>query len=92
MMGPTARGVLAALAWTALLQILAYVLIRIAGPRRLMLAWAGGAALRIAGLVVFAILIIPAYALPLAASLLWLAVLLFVSTLIESYLLNRMAS
>lgn len=92
MMGPTARAVLAALAWVALLQLVAYVLIRLAGRRRLMLAWAGGAVVRLVGLVVFALVVVPSFALPLAAALLWLAVLLFVSTLIESYLLKRMAS
>lgn len=92
MTGPTARGVLAALVWTGLLQVVAYALIRAAGRQRLMLAWAGGAALRLAGLVVFALLVVPAFALPLASSLLWLAVFLFVSTVLESYLLNRKVS
>lgn len=87
-----ARSVLAALVWTALLQLVAYVIIRRASREKLMLAWAGGAAVRLVGLVVFALLVVPAFALPLAPALLWLAALLFVSTLIESYLLNRLAS
>ena len=92
MTGPTARAVLAALVWTALLQLVAYVIIRRASRQKLMLAWAGGAAVRLVGLVVFALLVVPAFALPLAPALLWLAALLFVSTLIESYLLNRLVS
>jgi hypothetical protein len=92
MTGPTARAVLAALVWTALLQLAAYAIIRGTSRQKLMLAWAAGAGVRLVGLVVFALLVVPAFALPLAPALLWLAALLFVSTLIESYLLNRLAS
>lgn len=92
MIGPTVRAVLAALVWAALLQLVAVAIIRLSGRRRLVQAWAGGAVVRLAGLVAFALLVVPAFALPLTAALLWLAVLLFVSTLIESYLLKRMVS
>lgn len=92
MTGPTARAVLGALGWTVVLQLVAYAIIRLAGRKKLMAAWAGGAAVRLAGLVVFALVVVPALSLPLAPALLWLAALLFVSTLLESYLLNRMAS
>lgn len=92
MSGATERALVGAVAWAVLLQLVAYGLILIAGQRRLMLAWAGGAAVRLVGLVVFAVAIVPAFALPLTVALLSLAVLLFVSTLIETYLLNRVAS
>lgn len=91
MTGATARGVLAALLWTALLQLVAYGIISVAGRQKLMLGWAGGATVRLLGLVLFAFLVVPAFALPAVPALLSLAALLFVSTLIESYLLNRLA-
>jgi hypothetical protein len=92
MSGDVGRALLASLVWAAVLQLVAYGLVRLAGRGRLMLAWAGGAAVRLAGLVLYALLVVPAFGLPLTAALLSLAVLLFVSTLIESYLLNRVAS
>lgn len=83
----------ASLGWAAALQLAAYAIIRVARrQQRLLMGWIAGAVVRLLGLVVYALVLVPALGVPLVAALLSLVALLFVSTLIESFLLTRVAT
>ena len=81
-----AIAISAALAWGV--QLFTYAVLRLAGRSKVMAAWGLGAVMRLALLLLYALLGIKVLALPAAPALLSLATFLFISTLIESRLLS----
>ena len=69
-------------------QLLAFVVIRLVGREHVIAAWGVGAILRFAVLVLYALLIAPAFGLPAAAALVSFAVFLFASTVLEPLFLK----
>ena len=81
-----ALAVAAAVAWVV--QLLTFAVVRFSGKRAVMKAWAAGVVLRFATLAVFAVVVVKVLTLPPTPALLGLATFLFVSTLIETRLLQ----
>lgn len=82
-----ALGMAAAVAFVV--QMVAFVIAReFARRQNVMAGWGIGIALRFVALLAFGLLAVPAFGLPLASSLLGLAMFLFVTTLIEPLFLN----
>lgn len=70
-------------------QVVAFVIVRLVARRRNVLAgWGIGVAMRFVALFIFALVVVPRLALPLAPSLMGLAMFLFVSTLAEPLFLK----
>lgn len=84
-----ARALVWSLGVGVVVQGIAFGLARILGNRRLLTAWGVGAFLRLVVLVGYAFFADRVLGLPLAAALLSLAAFFFVTTLIESLLLQR---
>ena len=76
----------AALAWGV--QLFTFAVVRLAGRSKVMAAWGLGVVMRLALLLLYAFVGIPALRLPAAPALLSLATFLFLSTLIETRLLS----
>lgn len=83
------RAVWASLATAAIVQVVAVSVVLVMPRERLYLAWSIGAALRLATVVLYALLVVPAFALPAAPALLSLVAMLFVTTLLEPLLLAK---
>ncbi len=82
-----ALGISAAIAFVV--QMIAFFIARAFARRNNVIAgWGLGVALRFVALAIFALVAVPRLGLPLSASLLGLAVFLFVSTLIEPLFLK----
>jgi len=81
-----------AVLWSAALavgvQVVSFCAARLAPPDKVFKAWAGGAVLRMLALVVYALVLVKPLGLPPLAALLSLAALLFVTTVLESWLLT----
>lgn len=72
-----------------IVQVAAFLVVReMARRKNVMAGWGIGIALRFGALVIFALVAVPRFGLPLATSLLGLATFLFVSTLIEPLFLK----
>ena len=69
-------------------QLLAFTVIRLVGREHVIAAWGVGAILRFAVLVLYALLLAPAFGLPAAAALVSFAVFLFASTVLEPLFLK----
>ena len=69
-------------------QLLTFVLVRLAAREQVMKAWGAAAVVRFATLLVYALVIVRMAGLPAAAALLGLATFFFVSTLIETRLIS----
>jgi hypothetical protein len=82
------RAVLWSAAITAGVQVLSFCVARLAPPDKVFKAWAGGAVLRMLTLVVYALVLLKPLGLPPMAALLSLAALLFITTVLESWLLT----
>jgi hypothetical protein len=70
-------------------QLLAFAVVRGMGPKHVIAGWGLGAALRLAVLSVFALLVVPRVGLPLTSAAVSLALFFFVTTVIEPLFLNR---
>ena len=82
-----ALGIAAVVAF--MVQMVAFVIAReFARRQNVMAGWGIGIALRFVVLLAFGFLAVPAFGLPMASSLLGLAMFLFVSTLIEPLFLK----
>lgn len=75
----------AGVAWGV--QLATFAIARGAGHRNLMISWGMGTALRLVVLVFYAFLVAPAFGLPRTAALMSLVTFLFVSMIIEPFLL-----
>jgi hypothetical protein len=86
----TSRRALAIAATVAfLVQMVAFLIVReFARRQNVMAGWGIGIALRFIALLVFGLVAVPAFALPLAPALMGLAMFLFISTLIEPLFLK----
>lgn len=83
------RGLLIAAAVAFVVQMIAFVIAReFARRQNVMAGWGIGIALRFLVLLAFGFFAVPAFGLPMASSLLGLAMFLFVSTLIEPLFLK----
>ncbi|MCY7378432.1 MAG: hypothetical protein LH467_03720 [Gemmatimonadaceae bacterium] len=82
------RAVLWSAGIAAAVQVVAFGAARLAPPAKVFKVWAGGAALRMLTLVVHALLLLKPLGLQPMAALLSLAALLFVTTVLESWLLT----
>jgi hypothetical protein len=82
------RAVLWSAGIAVAVQVVSFVAARLARPDRVFKVWAGGAALRMLTLVVYALVLLKPLGLPPVAALLSLAALLFVTTVLESWLLT----
>ncbi len=69
-------------------QLLTFAVVRFAGRRQVMKAWAAGVTLRFATLALFAFVALRVLALPATPALIGLAAFLFVSTLLETRFLS----
>ena len=70
-------------------QVAAFFVVREMARRKNVVAgWGIGIALRFGALLIFALIVVPRFGLPLSASLLGLATFLFVTTLIEPLFLK----
>lgn len=87
--GSPAEGVAIRLSAAAALsaQIVTFAIARLAAQRNMMIGWGLGAVLRLLVLVLFALLVVPALGLPQSAALISLVVFLFLSMLVEPFLL-----
>ena len=70
------------------IQLLAFTVIRLVGREHVIAAWGVGAVLRFAVLVLYAILLVPAFGLPAAAALVSFAAFLFALTVLEPLFLK----
>lgn len=87
--GPgSGRAILVSAALALGVQLVAYAIVRLAGPSKVMAAWGLGAILRLALLLLHAFVGLKALGLPPAPALLSLATFLFLSTIIETRLLT----
>lgn len=68
-------------------QMLTFVMLKLAGPKNVMAAWGVGAIVRLVMLVVYALVIVPAVGLTTSAPL-FLAVFFFLTMLVEPLLLT----
>ena len=82
------RGVLIASFLALVVQLAAYAVIRGMGRRNVIAGWGIGAMLRFAVLIVFALVLVPRFALPSAPATISLALFLFVTTLVEPLFLK----
>ena len=82
------RAVLVSGAIALVVQALAFTLARLASPGNVLKAWGVGSVLRLAVLVVYALVLVGPLGLPAVPALVSLAALLFVSTVLESLLLT----
>jgi hypothetical protein len=80
------RAVLVSAAVALVVQGICYVVVRNAPPRKLLVAWAATAVLRLLSLVMYALVIVAPLKLPAIAALVSLATLFFVTTVLESLL------
>jgi hypothetical protein len=86
--GRQALGTAAAVAFVV--QMVAFLVARdFARRKNVMAGWGIGIALRFVALLLFGLVAVPMFALPLAPALVSLAVFLFVSTLIEPLFLKQ---
>ena len=69
-------------------QVLAFVAVRLMPPNRMLVGWGVGSLLRLATLVIYGLLAVKILALPAVAALLSLAVFFFLTTLVEPLLLR----
>jgi len=79
--------------WTSILvgllvQLVALVVIRSFGRERLIIGWGAGTLLRLVALLAYGWAVVPALGLQLTPALLTLVGVLFVTTLVEPFLLN----
>ena len=82
-----ARALKTSAAVALAVQIATFAIARRSAVKNLMLAWGLGAVLRVAALTIYALLVVPALALPRPAALVSLVTFMFVSMLIEPLLL-----
>lgn len=87
-----ARAIGASLVVGAVVQLVAWRMLRRFGRGRMLAAWSAGAFLRVLALVVYAWVVVPALGLSLAPALLSLVSVFFVTTLAESVLLARLGN
>jgi hypothetical protein len=75
--------------WIALgVQLLTFVAVRLSAPGRTMMMWGVGAVVRIATLIIYALVMLRPFGLPATAALISLATFFFATTLIEPRLLR----
>lgn len=89
MTGEMSRAIWTSVGVAAVVQVLALVIGRSFGKDRLLVGWGLGALLRLMAVLVYGVAIIPALGLELAPALLSLVVILFVTTLLEPFLLTK---
>jgi hypothetical protein len=85
---PGRRAVLWSAGIAAGVQAVSFLAARLAPPDKVFKVWAGGAALRMLALVVYALVLVKPLGLPPVAALMSLAALLFITTVLESWLLT----
>jgi len=85
---PARRAVLWSAGIALIVQLVAFTLARRVAPERVFKAVGAGAVLRVLALVVYALVLIRPLGLPPVPALLSLAVLFFVTTVLESWLLT----
>lgn len=87
--GPAERRALVVSATVAMaVQLLTFVLVRLAAREQLLKAWGVAVVVRFATLLVYALVVVRMAGLPAAPALLGLATFFFVSTLMETRLLS----
>lgn len=82
------RALLVSAVVALVVQLLTFVMVRLAARGQVMKAWGAAALLRFVALMVYALVIVRMAGLPAAAALLGLATFFFVSTLIETRLIS----
>ena len=71
------------------LQLVAFGVARLMGPRNVMLGWGLGSALRLVLLVIYALLLAKLWRAPIAPALLSFAAFVFLTTVVEPVFLKR---
>lgn len=82
------KAILVSAGIALVVQLLAFTVVRLVAREHVIAAWGIGAILRFAVLVLYALLIAPAFALPAAAALVSFAVFLFALTVLEPLFLK----
>jgi len=72
----------------AVVQLATFTVARLLAPKNVIAGWGAGALLRVATLVVYALLIVKVLAMPVTAALVSMAVFFFLTTLFEPLLLK----
>lgn len=70
------------------LQLMAFAVAYSLARQNVIAGWGAGALMRLAGLSVYALIVVPQLGLPLAAALISMALFLFLSTLLEPFFLR----
>lgn len=83
------QAILASAGLAVVVQMVAYAVARLLGPRNMLLGWGLGSVLRLVVLVLYAILVAKLWRVPLAPALLSLAGFLFVTTVVEPVFLKQ---
>ena len=85
---PERRAVLISALIAVLTQIAAFAIVRGMSARNVIAGWGLGSVLRLAVLVVFALVVVPRFGLPSGPATISLALFLFVTTLVEPLFLK----
>ncbi|HEX2722414.1 MAG TPA: hypothetical protein VHM24_05815 [Gemmatimonadaceae bacterium] len=83
------HAVIVSASLAAAVQLATYGIVLLAGPRNALAAWGMGIIIRGTVLVLYGLVLAKLLGLPLAASLVSFAVFLFVSMLLESFLISN---
>jgi hypothetical protein len=83
------QAVLASAAFALGVQAIAFSVARLLPPRHLLLGWGLGSLLRLAALVLYALVVAKLWRAPLAPALISFAAFLFVTTVVEPVFLRR---
>jgi hypothetical protein len=81
--GDERRAIAVSAGVAMVVQLFAFIIVRLASERSFLAGWLTGAALRFAALIVYAFVAVKVLAMPAPAALISLAAFLFISTLIE---------
>ncbi|HEY5060921.1 MAG TPA: hypothetical protein VII52_05255 [Gemmatimonadaceae bacterium] len=81
--GDERRAIATSAAVAMVVQLFAFIIVRLASERSFLAGWLTGAALRFAALIIYAFVAVKVLAMPAPAALISLAAFLFISTLVE---------
>ena len=86
---PERHAILVSACVAGAIQLATYGLVQLVGPRNALVGWGMGIVIRGTMLVLYGLFLAKMLGLPLAAALVSFAVFLFVSMLLESYLISN---
>lgn len=87
--GPARLVVAASASLAFVVQMIAFMVVRVLPPRQVMLGWGLGAVLRLMSVVIYGLFVAKVWRAPVAPALLSYAAFLFVTTVVEPVFLKR---